>query len=79
MRQVDVNVRTHDGSTALHLALGSKNVAIAQYLVWHEADVSVRDGDGLTALDHAWSVNVRDVLLKKIKRDEHGDYITIGE
>jgi hypothetical protein len=52
--RVNIETRTADGSTALHLAASRGHVEIVRNLVDHwRADVNARDGKGFSALDIA--------------------------
>jgi len=71
---IDVNVKDHDGRTALHLAsISGQAYSLEQLLNNYNADVNAKDKDGRTALHYACfarngGVSVMSVLLE----DQYG-------
>ncbi|KAL1500873.1 hypothetical protein ABEB36_006298 [Hypothenemus hampei] len=52
-QQVNTTVGPRDLRTPLHLACAMGNLAVAQLLIWHHADVKAVDQDGRTCLAYA--------------------------
>ncbi|VEN63274.1 unnamed protein product, partial [Callosobruchus maculatus] len=52
-QEVNTTVGTRDLRTPLHLACAMGNLAVAQLLIWHNADVKCVDQDGRTCLAYA--------------------------
>ncbi|XP_050295837.1 centaurin-gamma-1A isoform X2 [Anthonomus grandis grandis] len=52
-QQVNTTVGPRDLRTPLHLACAMGNLAVAQLLIWHRADVKAVDQDGRTCLAYA--------------------------
>ncbi|XP_018571425.1 centaurin-gamma-1A isoform X2 [Anoplophora glabripennis] len=52
-QEVNTTVGPRDLRTPLHLACAMGNIAIAQLLIWHNADVKCVDQDGRTCLAYA--------------------------
>ncbi|XP_066138052.1 centaurin-gamma-1A isoform X1 [Euwallacea fornicatus] len=52
-QQVNTTVSPRDLRTPLHLACAMGNLAVAQLLIWHHADVKAVDQDGRTCLAYA--------------------------
>ena len=53
---MDINLKTHKGATALHLAAGAGNMDIVTMLVSFGADVLCVDEDSLTPIQTAFMV-----------------------
>jgi ankyrin repeat protein len=47
----NINMTTHTGKTALHLAVESKNILNVQELLSHGIDIHLTDNKGLSAYD----------------------------
>ncbi|CAH1997408.1 unnamed protein product [Acanthoscelides obtectus] len=52
-QEVNTTVGTRDLRTPLHLSCAMGNLAVAQLLIWHNADVKCVDQDGRTCLAYA--------------------------
>nr|CAI5843929.1 unnamed protein product [Callosobruchus analis] len=52
-QEINTTVGTRDLRTPLHLACAMGNLAVAQLLIWHNADVKCVDQDGRTCLAYA--------------------------
>jgi ankyrin repeat protein len=69
----DINVKTEDGKSPLHVASKSGQVATVQYLSEHGAPLDLQDNSGNTALHMAVSnghLEVTRVLVKKGRHEE---------
>lgn len=59
---IDVNVRNHDGSTALHAAAVEGQLHVINYLISRGASVNIRNKFGHTALDNAREMHLTAVV-----------------
>lgn len=55
-----VNKQDHKGNTALHLATAQENLDLVGLLLERDANVGVQNSDGITALNVACSIAVKD-------------------
>ena len=75
---IEVNAETNDGSTPLHLAVGSNNVPAAQMLLDYGVKIYKRTNDGSTPLHLAASNNnaqLIQMLIEKIAQIENKSFI----
>lgn len=59
---MDVNAKTDDGWTALHVAAEYGRLAVVEYLVKQKASIEARDNDSRTPRDLAESFSHKDVV-----------------
>jgi ankyrin repeat protein len=65
---VDLDFTDPVGTTALHIAVARKDVAVARFLLKHDADVFMADNNGMTALHVSvaqGSVDLAEMILSK--------------
>ncbi len=65
---VDLDYSDPVGTTALHIAVARKDLAVASFLLKHDADVFMADNNGMTALHVAvaqGSVDLAEMILMK--------------
>lgn len=60
---IDLNQTNHNGETPLHLAIQFNQIELVKLLLEAGADRSIKDINGLTALDHAVSMELTDIKL----------------
>lgn len=59
--RVNVTVSSRDARTPLHLAAASGNLAVAQLLIWYNANVKATDAEGRTPLVYARNAGRKEV------------------
>ncbi|EAY09958.1 ankyrin repeat protein, putative [Trichomonas vaginalis G3] len=59
----DINAVQENGYSALHLAVGVNDLDTIKFLVYHHANINLRDYDGLTAYFHACDLGYNDIKL----------------
>src|SRR5699024_8125815 len=69
-KSAQINAVNSDGRTALHTAIsGNGNLEMVKLLVEKGADVTVKDKEGLTLVDHALSKRKMDIVMYLVEKN----------
>lgn len=71
--KADINMQTHQGTTALHKAIKNSDVKKIHLLLTHNADVSITTNKGETALDYVQKIDINNeqalIIITALKNE----------
>ena len=66
----DIDIKTDDGWTPLHMTTGYSNIFIAQYLIENNANKPIRDNNNTSVLDLASYLNSNKYFIEFLKENK---------